>query len=174
MGLWAGLRRAAWSILLWSAVMGAMPAAALPPGYPMRVNDPPKPALYTLASVGRDDGYAGHESHVGEIDGLNLRLKRFAGRGRQIFRDARDRHQRVPVTGRQPGAPAAPCRSLHLFCLAADIKVAGVSRPALVTYVRSLQGIGGIGIYCGNAIVHVDLGPRRTWSYPCRRKAKHK
>ncbi|MDP9136904.1 MAG: D-Ala-D-Ala carboxypeptidase family metallohydrolase, partial [Pseudomonadota bacterium] len=151
-----------------STVSGAGPSAALPSsGYPMRQNEPPR--FYTLVSVGRDDGQAGHQSHVGNTDGLNFRLKsllaevgRFFGMPVTVTSGCRS-----PDDNRRAGGAL---RSLHLFCLAADIKVAGVSRSALVDYVRGLRGIGGIGIYCDNTIVHVDLGPRRIWSHPCKRK----
>lgn len=53
-------------------------------------------------------------------------------------------------------------RSLHLQCKAADIKVAGISEGQLLRYVRTLPGVGGVGTYCGNSVVHVDIGPRRT------------
>ena len=55
-------------------------------------------------------------------------------------------------------------KSQHTNCLAADIRVPGVSEKRIVAAARSAPGIGGIGRYC-NGIVHVDIGPRRTWNY---------
>ena len=34
----------------------------------------------------------------------------------------------------------------------------------IVAAARTAPGIGGIGRYC-NGIVHVDIGPKRTWTY---------
>ena len=58
-------------------------------------------------------------------------------------------------------------RSLHLDCMAADFKVAGISKTKLVKFVRSLPGRGGVGTYCRNSIVHVDAGPVRDWHQRC-------
>lgn len=58
--------------------------------------------------------------------------------------------------------------SLHLSCMAADFKVAGVSKARLVQFVSNLPGRGGIGTYCRNSIVHVDAGPARNWHQRCR------
>ena len=54
--------------------------------------------------------------------------------------------------------------SLHRKCLAADIRVPGVSVKRIVAAARSAPAIGGIGTYC-NGIVHVDVGPRRHWHH---------
>jgi uncharacterized protein YcbK (DUF882 family) len=148
--------------------MGALPVAALPPVYPMKVNDAPRRALVTLVSIGREHYYVGRENHFGNRDGLNARLKKLLAEVGAYFR------KDVTITSgcrshdanrRAGGAP----QSLHLFCLAADIKVAGVSKLALVRYVQALRGIGGIGTYCSNGIVHIDLGPRRRWFHHCRK-----
>lgn len=60
--------------------------------------------------------------------------------------------------------------SMHRHCMAADIRVPGVSESAVIAAARSAPGIGGIGRYC-NGIVHVDVGPRRQW-VDCGRKRK--
>ena len=54
--------------------------------------------------------------------------------------------------------------SYHRKCLAADIRIPGISVKRIVAAARSAPAIGGIGTYC-NGIVHVDVGPRRTWNY---------
>ena len=54
--------------------------------------------------------------------------------------------------------------SLHRKCLAADIRVPGVSVKRIVAAARSAPAIGGIGTYC-NGIVHVDVGAKRRWNY---------
>jgi len=54
--------------------------------------------------------------------------------------------------------------SQHRTCMAADIRVPGVSVTKIVAAARTAPGIGGIGTYC-NGIVHVDVGPKRRWRY---------
>jgi len=64
-------------------------------------------------------------------------------------------------------------RSMHLHCKAADFKVPGVSKASLRRYVATLPGRGGVGTYCGRNIVHLDVGPRRSWYYGCRKRRRH-
>ncbi|MEO1745946.1 MAG: YcbK family protein, partial [Pseudomonadota bacterium] len=59
--------------------------------------------------------------------------------------------------------------SLHVYCAAADIQVAGVSKWNLAAYLRSIPGRGGVGTYCHTKSVHIDIGPRRDWNWRCRR-----
>ncbi len=61
-------------------------------------------------------------------------------------------------------------KSMHMFCAAADVQIAGVSKWELARYFRSLQGRGGVGTYCHTASVHVDLGPERDWNWRCSRR----
>jgi uncharacterized protein YcbK (DUF882 family) len=61
-------------------------------------------------------------------------------------------------------------RSMHMYCAAADIQVDGVSKWELATYVRAMQGRGGVGTYCHTNSVHVDVGPERDWNWRCRRR----
>ena len=60
--------------------------------------------------------------------------------------------------------------SLHIYCSAADIQVAGVDKWALAKYLRSMPGRGGVGTYCHTKSVHVDIGPKRDWNWRCRRR----
>ena len=62
--------------------------------------------------------------------------------------------------------------SYHTRCLAADIKVRGVDKYVLAKYIRSLPGRGGVGVYGCRGIVHVDVGPRRNWHRPCRKRRR--
>jgi hypothetical protein len=67
--------------------------------------------------------------------------------------------------------------SLHLSCRAADIKLPGVSERSLIQTIRQMPGRGGLGTYCWNSVVHVDVGPRREWhSGGCGRRVakRHK
>jgi hypothetical protein len=71
-------------------------------------------------------------------------------------------------TGRKPvvtsGHRPHSGGSQHSHCYAADIRVPGVSEKAVLAAAASAPDIGGIGRYC-NGIVHVDVGPKRSWNY---------
>ncbi len=60
--------------------------------------------------------------------------------------------------------------SYHLRCMAADIRVPGVGERQLLAYVKRMPRIGGVGTYCGNSIVHIDIGPRRQWGGRCGKR----
>jgi hypothetical protein len=57
--------------------------------------------------------------------------------------------------------------SFHLRCMAADIKINGISKAQIARYVSGLSARGGIGTYCHDSSIHVDLGPRREWYWGC-------
>lgn len=89
--------------------------------------------------------------------------KCFPGRLRTVLAHiARRTGKRLVVTSghRQSGRRG----SYHRKCMAADIRVPGVSVRTVVAAARSAPGIGGIGTYC-NGIVHVDVGPKRHWRH---------
>jgi peptidase M15-like protein len=85
-----------------------------------------------------------------------------------------ERHFRKPVTiisgcrsykhNRRVGGAR---KSYHLRCMAADIEVAGVSESRVLRFVSKMPGRGGVGTYCRNSMVHVDVGPRRNWHWGC-------
>jgi len=58
--------------------------------------------------------------------------------------------------------------SLHMQCKAADLHVPGVNGQEVARFVRALPMRGGVGTYCHTAAIHVDVGPRRDWNWPCR------
>lgn len=60
--------------------------------------------------------------------------------------------------------------SYHTKCMAADIKVPGVSKNKIAKFLRSLPGVGGVGTYGCKTVVHVDVGPRRDWYGRCRKR----
>ena len=64
--------------------------------------------------------------------------------------------------------------SYHMRCMAADIRVPGVSEGTLLRYAAHLHGAGGVGTYCGNSIVHIDVGPKRAWTGGCGRKKRRR
>ena len=61
---------------------------------------------------------------------------------------------------REKGKLAAKA-SLHQYGMAADIKIDGVHSEHIWNYVKGL-GFGGAGYYHGE-LVHVDVGPPRSW-----------
>lgn len=82
-------------------------------------------------------------------------------------------HQKVVITSgfRSPthnrrvnGAKA----SLHMQCKAADLHVPGVNGQEVARFVRALPMRGGVGTYCHTASIHIDVGQRRDWNWPCR------
>jgi hypothetical protein len=42
-----------------------------------------------------------------------------------------------------------------------------VSAQALTTFARTVSGVGGVGQYCHQSMVHVDVGTPRDWKYGC-------
>ncbi len=64
-------------------------------------------------------------------------------------------------------------KSFHIKCMAADIKVANVSQTRLKGYLKRLPGRGGVGTYCNKSIVHIDVGPKRSWHHGCRKKRRY-
>lgn len=78
-------------------------------------------------------------------------------------------------TGRQPILTSGHRHggntgSYHRKCMAADIRIPGMSDQAIIAVARTAPGVGGIGRYC-NGIVHVDVGPKRTWSH-CGKRSR--
>jgi uncharacterized protein YcbK (DUF882 family) len=55
-------------------------------------------------------------------------------------------------------------RSLHMACKAADIRIPGVKKTTLHSYLRQHPKRGGVGIY-RNDWVHIDTGKRREWDW---------
>ncbi len=60
--------------------------------------------------------------------------------------------------------------SLHIRGMAADIHLDEITEEALRDYALSLKA-GGVGYYPSLNMVHVDVGPVRTWEEPAPRKA---
>jgi uncharacterized protein YcbK (DUF882 family) len=154
-----------------------MPAEARPPDYVLHWPEPAavtsfkhvqQRPLLTLARIVEGDI---PPPMRGSKKGLNPRLVNL------LFEV--ERHFRKPVTiisgcrsykhNRRVGGAR---RSYHLNCMAADIEVAGVSEAQVLRYVRKLPGRGGVGTYCRNSMVHVDVGPHREWHYGCGSRKK--
>ena len=57
--------------------------------------------------------------------------------------------------------------SWHLRCMAADIRVQGVRPGNVFRYAASLPGRGGVGRYCRDSFIHIDVGDRREWHWGC-------
>ncbi|MDE1159865.1 MAG: DUF882 domain-containing protein [Neorhizobium sp.] len=78
-------------------------------------------------------------------------------------------HKPMVTSGHRPHSG----HSQHNRCFAADIRVPGVSDKTILAAAASAPGIGGIGQYC-NGIIHVDVGPKRTWNYCSKRRSGSK
>jgi len=103
---------------------------------------------------------------AGKAAGLNpLLVKRLRGMSAHF-------HKTVVVTSgcRSRRTNRGAKRSLHLQCKAADVRLAGISQHQIVAYWRRTGG-GGTGTY-GCSPAHVDIGPTRTWHWPCKRRRK--
>jgi len=152
------------------------PAGARPPEYPiLRV----EPAAYTsfkhveelpiinLARVVEE----GTPPLRGNKRGLNPRLvnllnqvEKHFGKPVNVISGCRSHEHNRKIGGAR--------NSYHLRCMAADIRVAGFNDAQVLRYVRTLPGVGGVGTYCHTPMVHVDVGPRRSWYWGCGSRNK--
>ena len=57
--------------------------------------------------------------------------------------------------------------SWHLRCMAADFRVKGISPGTVYRYAATLPGRGGVGSYCHDSFIHLDVGDRREWHWGC-------
>ncbi len=76
---------------------------------------------------------------------------------------------RSPTGNRRAGGAS---NSTHIYCKAADIQVAGVSKWDMAKFLRTIPGRGGVGTYCRTESVHIDIGTQRDWHHPCSRGSK--
>jgi hypothetical protein len=83
-----------------------------------------------------------------------------------LLRRIEQRYGRRPVvtSGYRSGGRGG---SLHRRCMAADIMVPGVAADDLARAARDIPGMGGVGIYCHQSLVHVDIGTPRDWRHGC-------
>jgi Peptidase M15 len=127
--------------------------------------------IYSLARVMKGDlprrqRSFGKSGLNGRLVGLLGRIERNFGRPVTITSGCRSR-----AANRRAGGARG---SYHMRCMAADIRVAGVPEGRLLRFARNLPGVGGVGTYCGNSIVHIDVGPSRAWSGGCGRKKRRR
>jgi len=99
--------------------------------------------------------------------GLSLRLLEFIdyledrfNRGAQITIISGYRSPEYNTSLRKEGELAVKA-SMHLYGMAADLRIQDVQGETVWNYVKGL-GFGGVGYYHGSA-VHVDVGPARYW-----------
>lgn len=154
-----------------------LPAGARPPEYPLYRAEPAaytyfmhvqKRPLLTLARIVEGDIPAalrgGKKGLSPRLVNLLSQVERHFGRPVTITSGCRSfKHNRRVGGARQ---------SYHLRCMAADITVAGVSESQVLRYVSKLPGRGGVGTYCSNSVVHIDVGPRRNWYWGCGSRKK--
>jgi Peptidase M15 len=123
-------------------------------------------ALIFACVLGCSIATAAH-AYSGSAGGLNPRLRSLLSRVEGHFNrpvtvvsGCRSRAHNRRIGGAR--------ESWHLRCQAADIEVRGVNKYAVARYASNLPGRGGIGTYCHDGSVHIDLGPKRQW-YWCDR-----
>jgi len=114
-----------------------------------------------------------HSKVVGKTGGLHPSLRanlsamsRHFGRTVKVVSGCRMPAHNRKVRGR--------ARSYHLTtkgCRAADIRIKGVKKTSILRYWGRRVG-GGRGYYCRRGFVHVDIGPKRSWTVGCGRKRK--
>jgi Peptidase M15 len=104
--------------------------------------------------------------YSGKTDGINPRLATILhhieghfGRQVVITSGCRSRDHNRQIGGAR--------ESFHLRCMAADIRLEGINKGRVARYAANLSGRGGVGTYCHDGSVHVDLGPRREWYWGC-------
>lgn len=100
-----------------------------------------------------------------------VRANCFPGKLLVVLNHIKNKTGRKPVltSGHRTGGRKG---SQHRNCLAADIRVPGVSDRTIIAAAMTAPGIGGIGRYC-NGIIHVDVGPKRMWNH-CGGKRKRR
>jgi Peptidase M15 len=133
----------------------------------------PRPLQYAIVGTGLTIVLAQHaialSGHVqglhGHLTALLIRIENHFGRDLDVTSGCRSRAHNRSIGGAH--------ESWHLSCNAADIKVEGVSKYALANYARGLSGRGGVGIYCSDSSIHIDVGPRREWNWCGGRRQFH-
>jgi uncharacterized protein YcbK (DUF882 family) len=105
----------------------------------------------------------------------SVRTSCFPANLRSVLADIRKQFgSTVVVTSGARGASRARKGSLHRSCKAADIRVPGASASAVAKFARAHPLVGGVGTYCGSrtGLIHVDVGPRRSWFHCGGRRKK--
>lgn len=95
---------------------------------------------------------------------VSVRAGCFPPKLRGILTYIADRTGRRPLVTSGLRAHSGRSHSQHRHCAAADIRIPGVPDRTIIAIAAEAPGIGGIGRYC-NGIIHVDVGPKRRWTY---------
>lgn len=127
----------------------------------------PRPVQYFILGTGISIALAQHAIALsGHVQGLHGRLTALLhhieghyGRPVEITSGCRSWNHNHRIGGAR--------ESWHLRCDAADIKIGGVNKYNLAAYARGLSGRGGVGTYCHDSSIHIDVGPKREWNWGC-------
>jgi Peptidase M15 len=113
-----------------------------------------------IAGAGHVNAYSGNTGGLSpRLSYLLRRVEAHFHRPLQVISGCRSHAHNRRIGGAR--------ESWHLRCMAADIKLVGVNKGAVARYAAGLPGRGGIGTYCHDSNVHIDLGPRREWYWGC-------
>jgi hypothetical protein len=81
---------------------------------------------------------------------------------RAVMNAVVQRYGSIHVTSTYRPAWRARRNSFHRRCMAIDFRVHGQSPRSVLAFVKTLPETGGHKVYW-NGLVHVDIGPWRTW-----------
>lgn len=62
--------------------------------------------------------------------------------------------------GEHNSAAGGKDNSYHMKCMAADFFIPGVPKEQLISFARTVDGVGGLGCYPGRQFIHVDVRDR--------------
>jgi uncharacterized protein YcbK (DUF882 family) len=118
------------------------------------------PLLFVLHTSNVEANVAGKNGLHPRLVSLLWQIERHFQSSIEVISGCRSRTHNRRIGGAR--------ESWHLRCMAADVKVKGVNKRQVARYAASLPGRGGIGTYCHDSNVHIDLGPRREWYWGCK------
>ena len=133
-------------------------------------NDPAETA--TVAAAAAPTGVGSNGAAFGKGDGQrwnaaypNVETDCFPADLRKALDTIAD-HFGAPVEVTSGYRDRGRRHSLHRSCMAADIRVAGVSPGTVARYARTVPGINGVGTYHWVAVTHIDIRAQHfAWRY---------
>ena len=127
-------------------------------------------ALAAVATSAREDDSERPSSPIPEhqvavtysLQTVSVRAGCFPPKLKRILAHIAAKTGRRPIITSGYRAHSSRSGSYHRKCMAADIRIPGISVGRIIAAAQSAPEIGGVGSYC-NGIVHIDIGPNRRW-----------